>query len=29
VRREAVLAALALVVQELDISLDTGGKPGA
>ena len=29
VRKEAVRAALALVVQELDTSLDMGGKPGA
>ena len=29
VRREAVRAALDLIVQELDTSLDTGGKPGA
>ena len=29
VRREAVRAALDLVVQELDTSLDTGGKPEA
>lgn len=29
VRREAVRAALDLIVQELDTSLDTSGKPGA
>jgi PncC family amidohydrolase len=29
VRREAVKAALDLIVQELDTSLDMGGKPGA
>jgi hypothetical protein len=29
VRKEAVRAALDLIVQELDMSLDMGGKPGA
>jgi len=29
VRQEAVRAALDLIVQELDTSLDTGGKPEA
>jgi hypothetical protein len=29
VRKESVSAALDLIVQELDTTLDTGGKPGA